>query len=301
MDVFLLGHLVVDIIVRKGNVRRSLGGTVTYGAMAALRHRARTHIVSKIGLDFPDEYFLFLTRSGVDVSHVSVSKDLPTTKFKLVYEDSDRTLYLLSRCEDILSGDIPGEKIKGGIVIIGSLIGEVSPAVIQEVSEKAALVASDLQGYLRRVGPDRKVSLAVTREAALITSISDIVHAELVEARVLLGDAPPEVLAKKLVQMGAGIALVTMGEKGAYVATAGKTYYVPAAEAARVVDRTGAGDVFTTVFTIEYQRSGDIKEASSYAAAATSFLVEKPGIEGLRNRWELQNRAEKVLNNIKEV
>ncbi|MGC9107623.1 MAG: PfkB family carbohydrate kinase [Infirmifilum sp.] len=301
MDVFLLGHLVVDIIVRKGNVRRNLGGTVTYGAMAALRHRARPHIISKIGIDFPDEYFLFLSRSGVDTTYITVSKDLPTTKFKLIYEDSDRTLYLLSRCEDILSSDVPLEKLKGNIAIIGTLIGEVSPGVVQEVSEKAALVASDLQGYIRRVTPDRRVILSSSREASLVASLSDIVHAEISEGKTLLGDLPPEIIAKKLVELGAGVALVTLGEIGAYIATSNKTFFVPPAESSRVVDRTGAGDVFTTVFAIEYQRSGDIKEAASYASAATSYLVEKPGIDGLKNRWELAGRAEKVLMNIKEL
>lgn len=301
MDVFLLGHLVVDVVVEKGNVRRSLGGTVTYGSLAALRHRARPHIVSKIGLDFPDEYLLFLSRSGVDTSYISVSKDLPTTKFKLVYENAERTLYLLSRCEDILLGDVPLEKIKGSVAVIGALIGEVSPNVVQEVSERASLVVSDLQGYVRKVDQRRRVYLTATREAILVASLSDIVHAEVGEAKVLFGDTPPAALAKKLVEAGAGIALVTMGAEGGYIATKEKVYFVPPAETDRVVDRTGAGDVFTVVFAVEYQRNGDIKQAASYAAAAVSFLIEKPGIDGLRNRWELNTRAEQVLNNIKEV
>jgi len=301
MDVFLLGHLVVDVLVVRGNVRRSIGGTVTYGAIAALRHRAKPFIVSKIGLDFPDEYLLFLARSGVDTTYISVSKDLPTTKFKLIYEDSERTLYLLSRCEDILSSDVPLEKIRGSIAVIGALVGEVAPSVVQEISERASLVVSDLQGYLRRVGPDRRVYLSSSREALLVISLSNIVHAEVSEAKVLLGDAPPERLARKIVDEGAAIALVTMGADGGYVATKERVLFVPPAEANRVVDRTGAGDVFTTVFAIEYQRSGDIKEAASYAAAAVSYLIEKPGVDGLRNRWELSRRAEKVLESIREI
>ncbi len=297
----MIGHLVVDILVVRGSIRRNLGGTVTYGAMAALRHRARPHIVSKIGMDFPDEYLLFLSRSGVDMTYVSVSKDLPTTKFKLVYEDSERTLYLLSRCEDILTSDVPLEKIRGSVSIIGALIGEVAPSVVQEISDRAALVVSDLQGYVRRAGPDRKIYLSPSREAPLIISLSNIVHAEVSEAKALFGEAPPEKLAKKIVEAGAAIALVTLGAEGGYVATSEKLYFVPPAEANRVVDRTGAGDVFTTVFAIEYQRSGDVKEAASYAAAAVSYLIEKPGIDGLRNRWELAQRAEKVLENIREI
>lgn len=301
MDVFLLGHLVVDTIVVKGNLKRSLGGTATYGSFAALKHKARPHVVSKIGLDFPDEYLMFLSRSGVDISHVSVSKDLPTTKFKLVYEGESRTLYLLSRCEDILVGDVPLEKIRGSLAVIGPLIGEVPPDVVQEVSERAALTASDLQGYVRVVDEKRRVMLTSKPEARLIIALSDVVHAEVSEAKVVYGEAEPWKLAKKMVEEGAGIALVTLGSRGAYVATSQKVYFVPTAEPAVVTDTTGAGDVFTVVFSVEYLRSGDAREAAAYAAAAVSYLIERPGINGLRERWELTRRAEKVLSNVREL
>lgn len=301
MDVFLLGHLVVDTIVVKGNVKKSLGGTATYGSFAALKHRARPHVVSKIGLDFPDEYLMFLSRSGVDISHVTVSKDLPTTKFKLVYEGENRVLYLLSRCEDILAGDVPLEKVRGSLVVVGPLIGEVPPDVVQEVSERAALTASDLQGYVRSVDEKRRVLLTAKPEARLVIALSDVVHAEVSEAKAVYGEAEPWKLAEKMVKDGAGIALVTLGSAGAYVATSQKVYYVPPAETAKIVDRTGAGDVFTVVFSIEYLNSGDAREAAAYAAAAVSYLIEKPGVNGLRERWELTRRAERVLAGIKEL
>ncbi|MEM3981521.1 MAG: PfkB family carbohydrate kinase [Thermofilum sp.] len=301
MDVFLVGHLVVDVIVAEGSMRRKMGGTVAYGSFAAMKHRARPHIVSKIGLDFPDEYLMSLSRSGVDISHIQVSRSMPTTKFKHVYERDERVSYLLTRCEDILLGDIPLEKIRGSAVIIGALIGEIPPDAVQEIAERAALTVSDLQGYVRRIDEKRRVKLVSTPEARLIIPLSDITHAEVSEARVLYGDAEPPKLAEKLVKDGAGMSLVTMGSGGAYVATSQRVYYVPAAKSSEVIDRTGAGDVFTTVFAIEYMNSGDVKEAAAYAAAAVSFLIEKPGFNGLRDRWELRGRAEQVLANVKEV
>lgn len=300
MEIFLLGHLVLDTVVKNGSVRKSLGGTVSFGAIAALKHQVKPKIVSKIGLDFPDEYLIFFSRNGVDISHVRISRSLPTTKFKLVYEDHGRTLYLLSRCEDIILGDVPLNDISGKIAIIGSIIGEVSPSVVQEISEKAALTVSDIQGYIRKVSRDKKIYFTSTPEARAIISISDIVHAEAVEAQVLYGDLEPKELAQKIVEDGAGIALITMGPGGAYVATKNSTIYVPPAETDRVVDRTGAGDVFTTVFAIEYHRSGDIKEAAAYASAAASYLIERPGLGGMRNRWEIRSRMYNVLENIKE-
>ncbi len=300
MEVFLLGHLVVDTVSHEGRPRKSLGGTVSFGALAALRHQARPHIVSKIGLDFPDEYLISLSRKGVDISHVRVSRSRPTTKFKLVYEDHERVLYLLARCEDILLGDVPLGEIEGSIAVIGSVIGEVPPNVVQAVSEKAALTVSDIQGYIRRVSRDKKIYLTATPEARAVISVSDIVHGEALEARVLYGDLEPRELAWSLVRDGAGIGVVTMGPQGAYIATSQKGYYVPAAPSGPVVDRTGAGDVFTTVFAIEYQRTGDIREAGAYAAAAASYLIERPGLEGMKSRWELRGRMREVLEKIVE-
>ncbi len=162
-------------------------------------------------------------------------------------------------------------------------------------------MVTGLQGYVRRVDERRRIHLAATHEARLIIPLSDIIHAEVSEAKVLYGEAEPALLAEKLVKDGAGIALVTMGSSGAYVATSRKTYYVPSAEPSAVIDPTGAGDVFTTVFAVEYMNTGDVREAAAYAAAAVSFLVEKPGFNGLRDRWEVRERAERVLEGVKEV
>jgi sugar/nucleoside kinase (ribokinase family) len=301
VDIYLLGHLTIDIVVEGEKVRRSLGGTVTFGSLAALKHGIRPHIVSKVGTDFPDEYMMFLGKHNIDLSGVGISRYLPTTKFKLVYRSSgDRDLYLLARCEDILSGDVPLGKIKGNIAVIGPLVGEIPPSVVQEVSEVASLIVTDLQGYVRKQLGDKRIVLSSSPEARLVVSLSDIVHAEVAEARTIYGNLEPLELAKKLVEDGAGISLVTLGADGAYVATRQRAFFVPSIPT-RVVDRTGAGDVFTTVFAVEYQRSGDIREASAYATAAVSFLIEKPGVDGLKERWEVRKRAEKLIENIKEL
>ena len=59
--------------------------------------------------------------------------------------------------------------------------------------------------------------------------------------------------------------------------------------------------MFVTVFTIEYQKSGDIAEAAAMATAAASFLVEAVGPGGLRSRWEVRRRAASVIEQIEEV
>ncbi len=300
MEVTLVGHMVVDTVVRDNEMRKALGGTVVYGALAALKHNVKPIVISKIGSDFPDEYLMFLSRSGVDLSGVKVSK-MASTRFKLVYKDTERTLYLLSKCEDITAFDIKPESVEGKPVIIGAVIGEVTSDALDYISKKAALVAIDIQGFIRQVDETGVVKLAPTEAAGKAISSADIVHAEMYEAEAMLGVSDPVKAGKALVELGAGIALITMGVEGSLVVTKKRIIRVPAAKPSRVADITGAGDVYTSVFTIEYHKTGDLAVAAAMASAAASYLVEKEGISGLRPRWQIRRRAQEVLAGIEEV
>jgi len=300
LDVALVGHMVVDTVVRSGEMRKSLGGTVVYGALAALKHNARPLIISKIGEDFPDEYLLFLSNAGVNLSRVKVTRK-PSTRFKLVYHNLDRTLYLLSRCEDITAYDIRREDVADKPVIVGAVIGEVSKDALEYISSRAALTAMDIQGYIRQATEEKEVTLSPSPAIAEAISNTEIIHAELYEAKALWGIEDPLKAGEAFVKTGVAIALITVGEEGSYVVTKERALKVPAARPSAVVDATGSGDVYMTVFTIEYHRTGDLALAAAMASAASSFLVEKKGVAGLRPRWVVKKRAEEVLNAIEEV
>jgi len=300
MDATFIGHISVDMVTRGGEMRKAMGGTVVYGSVAATKHGYRSSIISKVGRDFPDEYLIYLSRLGIDISGIKVSNK-PTTKFKLVYENSERKLYLLSKCEDISSFDLTSRFIEGHVVLIGPLIGEISLDAIKYISTKAELAALDIQGFVRKVNPDKSITLQPMENALTAIGLVDIVHAELSEAETLVGTNNPEKAGKNLIEAGTKIALVTMGENGAYIVTREESFYVPAAKPSRVVDLTGSGDVFTTVFTLEYHKTRNLKRAAAMAAAAVSFLIEKEGISGLRPRWQIRRRAEYILRELQQT
>jgi len=299
MGATFIGHVSVDTVIRGGEMRKAMGGTVVYGSVAATKHGYKSSIVSKVGRDFPDEYLIYLSRLGIDISGIKFS-DKPTTKFKLVYQDSERNLYLMSKCEDISSFDLTPRFIEEQIVLIGPLIGEVSLDAVEYISKKAELTALDIQGFVRKVNPDKSITLQPMENALTAVGLVDIVHAELSEAEILVGTDDPEKAGKNLIEAGAKIALVTMGEDGAYVVTRDESFYVPAAKPSRIVDLTGSGDVYTTVFTLEYHKTRNLKRAAAMAAAAVSFLVEKEGISGLRPRWQIRRRADYVLRELQQ-
>ncbi len=299
-EVVLVGHVTIDTIVKGNDMRRSLGGTVVYGSLASLKHGAQPVVYSKIGRDFPDEYLIWLSRMGIDISGIKFCTS-PTTKFKIRYEGGGRSLFLMSRCDDILPEDIDVERIRNKAVIVGPIISEIPLETLRLIAKHGAIIALDIQGYVRKVNEERFIELSSTPIAVAALHYSDVIHAEASEVAALTGVEDPVEGAKRLIDMGAGIILVTLGLKGSYVVTRRRVYFVPSASSRRVVDETGSGDVFVTVFTIEYQKSGDIAEAAAMATAAASFLVEAVGPGGLRSRWEVRRRAASVREHIEEV
>ena len=60
----------------------------------------------------------------------------------------------------------------------------------------------------------------------------------------------------------------------------------------KVVDPTGAGDVFAAAFLIRLFETGDPKQACEFAIVAASLTIEKPGLEGIPTRY----RVEEILS-----
>ena len=71
--------------------------------------------------------------------------------------------------------------------------------------------------------------------------------------------------------------VIKQGERGASIYDGKRFDMIPAHRVDNVVDTTAAGDTFTAAMTLEYLRSGDIKEAVKYGAAAAAIAVSRIG------------------------
>jgi len=298
----VVGHLVIDYVLSKGRVRRGLGGAVAYAGLAARRYGVDTVAVSKVGADMPDEYILFLARNGVDTSCVVRVSDSVSTSFMLKYlEKGGRELRVLGVCEPIMPSDLPECLGEADFIHVGPVIREVSSRVLERIKELSnGLLSLDLQGFIRRQEGDR-IAYMVDEEVLKAVKQANVVHGDLDEAVTVTGEREPWRAALKLVNKGADIALVTLGKRGAYLAYNGRAYFIPAAKPRRVMDETGAGDVFTVIFDASYIENGSILEAAAAASAASSFLVEEEGLSGLVGKNELKKRINEVLLGIKRM
>jgi fructokinase len=115
------------------------------------------------------------------------------------------------------------------------------------------------------------------------------------EAELCTGEGDPERAAARLVEMGVGIACVTLGPRGALVRRGADVLRVPA-ERALVVDTTGAGDAFVAGFLSAIARRGDpvalsraeLERAAAFACRVAARVVSRVGaVAGLPRQGEI--------------
>lgn len=90
----------------------------------------------------------------------------------------------------------------------------------------------------------------------------------------------PENLLKIMSELGAGTAVLTCGEKGAYAYDGERIYYEKAAKVAKVADTTGVGDAFSSSFAAGMEKyDGDIKKAMKLGIKNSAGVLKKPGAQ----------------------
>ena len=137
---------------------------------------------------------------------------------------------------------------------------------------------------LSRVPADATAALAGPQHAAARARIESALPAALRErARERAAQATALAQAAAARTRAARLAVLTMERHGSLVFERNEGRWLPPREA-RVLDPTGAGDVFATSFLTTYFDSGNPLLSARFANAAASFSIEKGGIGSIPTR-----------------
>jgi ribokinase len=114
-------------------------------------------------------------------------------------------------------------------------------------------------------------------------------EAKLITGRFPEEDVLVEVLGADILKLGVKNVIITLGEKGAYVATKGFSCTIPSKKV-DVVDTTGAGDSFTAALGVAVSEGKSLSEAAEFAVLASALAVTKYGvIESLPYRKQVED------------
>lgn len=295
--ISVVGHLTVDEIEFPGKgFFTFMGGVACYASLGARLAGAEVRVYSVVSPDYPEEYLGLLRDAGVDISGVKRVEGAETTRFRLSYEGEERVLRLLSRAPTMSLEGVGGEA-----VYLGPVAWELELDEVEALSERHGRVALDPQGLLRVAdaqGIIRLRRIDVSRVKGLW-----MLRLARGEAEVLTGLSDPSSACRALLDAGVGLVVLSMGGRGALVATRGGAFKVPAYRV-EAVDPTGAGDVLGGAMLAEYLRSGDLEWAAAFGSAAASIAVEGYGPSPLTSADavdEAIRRAEKVLEGVERL
>lgn len=251
------------------------GGKGSNQAVAAAMAGAETHFISRLGQDpFADMALATWKRAGV---HPAVRQDAGSytgAAYIFIEDATGNNAIIISpgAAAEISTGDIDANAalITRARVFVTQLEQPIPVAL-------HALKLARAAGVTTILNPAPAASLP---EGML--AYCDYVTPNESEAEALCGlavttVAEAEVAARALRAMGAGAAIITLGEKGALYHDGTRTVHVPPFKAGPVVETTGAGDAFNGGFAAALSEGMDPVDAVRFGSATAGISVTRAG------------------------
>ena len=152
--------------------------------------------------------------------------------------------------------------------------GEVGLEVIEALGRKDALLAADVQGFVR-VACNGKLIYEAWPEKRQVLAHVDVLKADAVEAQMLTGESNIMVAARMLAAMGP-TEIVLTHRNGVLVYSGDECYNEAGFFPRRLVGRSGRGDTCIAAYMAK-RLTASPAEATIWAAAVTSLKMESEG------------------------
>lgn len=285
--IVILGVFVADTAYRADRAPRMgetiLGNSFALGpggkgsnqAVAAARLGADVTFLSKLGRDpFADMALKTWEEAGVKPM-VTQSDDSYTGAAYIFVEEAtgDNAIIICPGVAATISAadvEASAELIKSAAVFATQLEQPIEAAVRALEIATAAGVRTILNPAPASSLPDGTLSLCdfVTPNESETEALTGVAVTSADDARRA---------ADVFLSKGVGVAVITLGEKGALIHAEGLSELVPAFDAGPVVETTGAGDAFNGGFAMALARGDDPVAAVRFGCAAAGISVTRPG------------------------
>ena len=254
-----------------GRVILSAGGVGRNIACNLARLGIETHLVAPLGTDaFADVVRMDCARAGVDTGMCFTFAGAASSAY-LFIADINGDMQLAVNDMDICLRMTP-EALADRVDVLNAMDAVVLDANLPE--ESIAFLAKRLCVPLFADA----VSAAKARRLLPALPNLQVIKPNALEAEALTGlpvhDRPTaEAAARKLVEMGAAGACITLGERGVCCANRADARFL-AGMPVQMTNATGAGDAFTAALVWARLRGLDLFEAARAGMAAAALTVE---------------------------
>ena len=251
------------------------GGKGSNQAVAAAMAGAETWFISRLGKDaFADIALATWAKAGVHPAVTQHADSYTGAAYIFIEDATGNNAIIISpgAAAEISVEDVDRNAglIRGAQVFITQLEQPIPVALHGLKLARAAGVVTILNpapaaslpegmlGFCDYVSPNESEAEALT--GVVVATVDDA----LVAARALRA-------------LGAGAAIITLGEKGALFHDGARTVHVPPFRAGPVVETTGAGDAFNGGFAAALSEGMDPVEAVRFGSATAGISVTRAG------------------------
>ncbi len=281
LDLYIVVDKLPDIdgALRAKKMYMGLGGAASNYAVAVARIEHRVKLVVHTGELV--EFMGLLSRlrdEGIELDRIKIHRgELPGIVVVFLLPGGHRAMVSIPGANRFLTGE-EVENTSTDILHLAS----VSTSVLEKASSssKASVVSYDPGGAI------------ASSEGGLVVvsarNFCDILSLNRVEFRYVAGREASIDAAKSLLGGRLSRLLVKLGSEGAILVTRDRAYRVEAYSTGRVVDTTGAGDVFDAVFNSYLFEEEDIEYALQAASIAAGIKVSRPGAQSAPMRREVE-------------
>ena len=286
MKLDVLSHCTIDTIQVNNSKYVVSGGPACYCSLTAriLKFDVRLH--TKFGTDFP--LVNYLTEQKIVFEDALSTK--PTTQFMLDLVNSERELFLLSKCEPINNITLDSDS-----VIISPLFDEISSDLFERIKNDASFVLLDPQGFLRRKSPENRIYL---EETDLNLSNVSAIKVNPDELKCLTNTS--DIDGVKILQKK-GIDNVILTDKQNISLLSKDKIYSITLPNIELNDTTGIGDIFCSTYCCTMLKEKDVLWALSFAGGAAQAALESKhiGLEKIPSKGAIESNAYYFYNTIK--
>lgn len=267
----MLGETVLD-----GQFSMAPGGKGAIQAVAAARAGGDVIVIARVGTDFFGERAIKSFKlDRIDSSLVSRDREAPSgIALVFVDKEGERSIAVAAGANSRLSKkeiDKAKDEIAGADILLMQL----------EIPMEAVLAAAQIADANRvRVilnpAPAQKLAPRLLKYISILTP--NEFEAEALTGVKITGNRAAGVAAEKLLNQGVETVLITLGARGAFLASKEVRELIPGFPV-RVVDSTGAGDVFCGALAVALSENRDMKTAVRFANAAAAISVTRLGAQ----------------------
>jgi len=268
----LYGDMGPAIIVSGGSGANTAAGVASFGVKAGF--------IGKVKNDETGKLFAHDLKA-IDVHYdVALAEEGPATarSFILVTPDGERTMNTyLGACQNLTPDDVNPDTVRASSIVY--LEGYLwDPPAAKEAFRKAVKIAHEAGNKVALTLSDafcvdryRDEFLGLMRDGSL-----DILFANIHELQSLYGTSNADTALAALHEENV-LGAITRSADGALIVSRGETRAVPAFPVERVVDTTGAGDLFASGFLAGLVKNLDLTDCARLGGLAAAEIISHLG------------------------